>query len=110
MTASTVAVTAEFADCDLAQAPMCMVDICDATGADPFLMHRLFNEHKAPQNGVGLAMLLTSGVAHTLRDALQLTRERMASGALIVTHSDAIDDAGSDLDQLFGPVKEVEVE
>jgi hypothetical protein len=110
MASPAVAVTAEFGDPELAQMPMSMADIADVTGADPVVLSRLFDRYAAPQTAVGLAIVLTRGVAQTLRDALRATAERNAVGALIVSYADAIDDAGSELDRLFGPVMEEEGE
>jgi hypothetical protein len=104
MASSSVRVTAEFSNPDLAQLPMCMADIADATGADPVMLRRLFDRYDAPQTGVGLAIVLTKGVAEALRDALRATAERNAVGALIVSHGEALDDTQAELDRLFGPV------
>jgi hypothetical protein len=110
MASSAVKVTAEFSDPELAQTPMCMADIAHATGADPAVLGRLFDRYGAPQTAVGLAIVLTKGVAETLRDALRATAERNAVGALIVSHGEAVDDTQRELDRLFGPVQEVEEE
>ena len=105
MASPAVTVTAEFSDPELARMPMCMADIADATGADPVVLRRLFDQYAAPQTAVGLAIVLTKGVAQTLRDAMRATAERNAVGALIVSHGEAVDDTQSELDRLFGPVQ-----